>query len=53
MTELKDVVFKGNPFALVNPTLYDSKPSDKDPSEIYPEIQKRLPYVEIIDGNTV
>ena len=53
LTELKDVVFKGNPFALVNPTLYDSKPSDKDPSEIYPEIQKRLPYVEIIDGNTV
>jgi len=38
---------------LVNPTLYDSKPSDKDPAEIYPEIQKRLPYVEIIDGNTV
>ena len=53
LTELKDVVFKGNPFALENPTLYDSKPQDKNPDEIYPEIQKRIPSVEIIDGNTV
>ena len=42
LTELKE-----------NPTLYDSKPQDKLPDDIYPEIQKRIPSVEIIDGNTV
>ena len=53
LPELKDVVFKGNPFTLENPSLWNSKPQDRNPSELYPEIQKRLPNVQIIDGNTV
>ena len=53
LTELKDVVFKGNPFALKNPSLWNSKPQDRNPTELYPEILKRLPNVQIIDGNTV
>ena len=53
LTELKDVVFRGNPFTLVNPTLYDSKPQDKEMNEINALIKEKLPYVEIIDGNTV
>ena len=53
LTELKDVVFKGNPFALENPSLWNSKPQDRNPTELYPEILKRLPSVQIIDGNTV
>ena len=53
LPELKDVVFKGNPFALENPTLWNSKPQDRNPSELYPEIIKRLPNLQIIDGNTV
>ncbi len=53
LPELKDVVFKGNPFTLENPSLWNSKPQDRNPSELYPEIQKRLPNLQIIDGNTV
>ena len=53
LTELIDVVFRGNPFALENPSLMDSKPQDKQPDDLYPEIKKRLPYVQIIDGTTV
>ena len=53
LTELKDVVFKGNPFALENPSLWNSKPQDRNPTELYPEILKRLPNLQIIDGNTV
>ena len=53
LTELKDVVFMGNPFALENPSLWNSKPQDRNPTELYPEILKRLPNVQIIDGNTV
>lgn len=51
LQELTDVVFRGNPFALENPTLWDSKPQDRQPADLYPEIMKRLPKVEIIDGN--
>lgn len=50
---LKDVVFKGNPFALENPTEYDTNPQEKKPEDLFPEIKKRLPFVEIIDGDTV
>ena len=53
LPELKDVVFKGNPFTLENPSLWNSKPQDRNPSELYPEILKRLPNLQIIDGNTV
>jgi dynein light chain 1 len=53
LPELKDVVFKGNPFTLENPSLWNSKPQDRNPQELYPEIQKRLPNIQIIDGNTV
>ena len=53
LPELKDVVFKGNPFTLENPSLWNSKPQDRNPIELYPEIQKKLPNVQIIDGNTV
>ena len=53
LPELKDVVFKGNPFTLENPSLCNSKPQDRNPSELYPEIIKRLPNLQIIDGNTV
>ena len=53
LPELKDVVFKGNPFTLENPSLWNSKPQDRNPTELYPEILKRLPNVQIIDGNTV
>ena len=53
LPELRDVVFNGNPFTLENPTLWNSKPQDRNPTELYPEILKRLPNVQIIDGNTV
>ena len=53
LTELIDVVFRGNPFALENPSLMDTKPQDRQPDDLYPEIKKRLPYVQIIDGTTV
>lgn len=51
LTNLKDVVFKGNPFALVDGNI--AKPSDKDKSEIFPEIKKRIPSVQIIDGDLI
>ena len=51
MTKLKDVVFKGNPFALADGNI--SKPIDKEKSEIYPEIKKRIPSVQIIDGELI
>ena len=38
LPELKDVVFKGNPFTLENPSLWNSKPQDRNPTELYPEI---------------
>ena len=53
LPELKDVVFKGNPFTLETPSLWNSKPQDRNPTELYPEILKRLPNLQIIDGNTV
>ena len=53
LPELKDVVFKGNPFTLENPSLWKSKPQDRKPTELDPEILKRLPNLQIIDGNTV
>lgn len=49
---LRDVVFRGNPFTLENPTEYDTAPQDKKPEDLFPEIKKRLPSVEIIDGDT-
>jgi hypothetical protein len=48
LTNLKDVVFKGNPFALVDGNIV--KPVDKDPKELFPEIKKRIPTVFMIDG---
>ena len=53
LTELKEIVFKENPLALENPSLRNSKPQERNPTELYPEILKRLPNVQIIDGNTV
>lgn len=48
---LRDVVFRGNPFTLENPKLFDSKPQDKKKEEVIPEIKKRLPNVLMIDGD--
>jgi len=48
---LKDVVFKGNPFCLADGDI--KKPVDKDPKEVIPEIKKRIPSVESIDGELV
>lgn len=48
---LKDVVFKGNPFCLVDGDI--KKPVDKDTKDIIPEIKKRIPSVEMIDGELV
>jgi dynein light chain 1 len=51
LTNLKDVVFRGNPFCLVDGNV--AKPIDKDKSEYFPEIKKRIPSVFMIDGELV
>jgi len=48
---LRDVVFKGNPFAIVDGNI--SKPIDKDPKEYHPEVKKRIPSIVMIDGDLV
>ena len=45
------MVFKGNPFCLVDGDI--KKPIDKDPKDVVPEIKKRIPSVEILDGELV
>lgn len=49
---LKDVVFRGNPFTLQNPTNYDH-PQERDIKEYIPEIKKKIPSAEYIDGEEV
>lgn len=53
LQDLVDVVFRGNPFTLEDPTAYNTKPVDKKPAEINALIKAKLPKVLIIDGNTV
>lgn len=53
LQDLVDVVFRGNPFALEDPSLAFTKPQDKTPDDLYPQIKARLPNVQIIDGNTI
>ena len=50
---LKEVVFRGNPFTLEVPSQYDSKPQDKERAVIADEIKKRLPSIEMLDGDPV
>ena len=46
------MVFKGNPFFLKEGIVnINTKPEDKDRKEIYPEIKKRIPSVQYIDGD--
>jgi hypothetical protein len=51
LSNLRDVVFKGNPFMLIDGNI--AKPQDKDRAEVYPEIKKRIPSVSVIDGDLV
>ena len=51
LPELKDVAFRGNPFTLKNPSLWNTNPQDREPNDLYPEIIKRLPNIHIIDGD--
>ena len=48
LSNLNDVVFRGNPFALVDGDI--KKPIDRDFKDIHPEIKKRIPSVDMIDG---
>lgn len=48
MTNLTDVVFKGNPFTLQNGDVKTAV--DRDRSEVCQEIKKRIPSVIMIDG---
>jgi hypothetical protein len=48
---LRDVVFRGNPFALVDGNI--NRPVDKEKAELHPEIKKRIPNVQVIDGDLV
>ena len=45
------MVFKGNPFCLVDGNL--TKPVDMSPTEVHPEIKKRIPSVTMIDGHII
>lgn len=51
LSNLKDVVFKGNPFCLVDGNI--QKPIDKEKNEYIPEIKKRIPSVFMVDGELV
>ncbi len=43
------MVFKGNPICIEGGDI--SKPKDKEKIEVYPEIKKRIPSVQFIDGD--
>ena len=49
---LKDVLFRGNPFLLQSPNNYEH-PQERDTKEYIPEIKKKIPSAEIIDGDEV
>ena len=49
MTNLLDVVFRGNPFTLVDGEW--KAPKDRIfATEVWPQIKQRIPSVDIIDG---
>lgn len=45
---LNDVMFKGNPFTLADPSQYDKKPVEKQFYQI--DVKEKIPSIEVIDG---